>query len=135
MITNDKTLNQKIVLIRGLPGSGKSTLARKMEGHLHFEADMFLEVDGMYIYDASKVRAAHEWCEASAKKALEEGKSVVISNTFVKLWELQRYIELGFPFKVIELKGKWSNVHGVPQDKIKIMARGWEELSPSLSLV
>jgi predicted kinase len=93
----------EIVLIRGLPGSGKSTMAAKMNGYLHLEADMFLEINGIYVYDASKVKAAHERCIASARKALEQNKNVVVSNTFVKIWELQRYIDLGLPFKIIEL--------------------------------
>lgn len=125
----------EIVLIRGLPGSGKSTMARKMDRHLHLEADMFLEVAGVYVYDPSKVRAAHDWCVASAKNALEQGRNVVVSNTFMRRWELQRYIDLGFPFRIIEAQGRWPNIHGVPEDKIEIMARGWEEhsdLNPSL---
>lgn len=117
----------EIVLIRGLPGTGKSTLARKMEGYLHLEADMFLEVNGLYVYDKSKVIAAHNWCVDSAKKALEQNKNVVVSNTFVKLWELQRYIDLGFPFKIIEMKERWPNIHGVPEDAISNMAKTWQE--------
>ena len=121
-------LKNEIVLIRGLPGSGKSTLARTMQDHVHFEADKFLEVNGVYIYDPSKVKDAHNWCIASAKNALSKGQNVVVSNTFVKLWELQKYVNLGYPFKIIELKGKWKNIHGVPQEKIENMAQRWEKL-------
>lgn len=121
-------LSAEIVLIRGLPGSGKSTLARAMSEHVHIEADMFLEVNGVYVYDATKIRDAHDWCVNSAKQLLAQGKSVVVSNTFVKTWELQRYIDLGFPYKIIELRDKWPNIHGVPQDKIEIMERGWQKL-------
>lgn len=118
----------EVVLIRGLPGSGKTTIAKKMDGYFHLEADKFLEVDGIYIYDASKVRAAHDWCVASTKMALEQGKNVVVSNTFVKLWEMQRYIDLGFPFQILEMQKIWTNIHGVPEDKIKLMAKGFEAL-------
>jgi len=118
----------EIVLIRGLPGSGKSTLAKSMEGYLHFEADKFLEVDGVYTYDASKVRGAHDSCVDSAKKALEQGMNVVVSNTFAKAWEMQRYVDLGFKFRIIEMHNKWPNIHGVPEDKIAFMAKGWQEL-------
>jgi len=115
-------------MLRGLPGSGKSTLARQMVGYRHFEADMFLEIDGVYRYDAAKVRSAHDWCLASTKKALVEGHDVVVSNTFVKLWELHRYVELGFKFQIFELNLNWPNIHGVSEDKIKIMAEAWQEL-------
>jgi len=118
----------EIVLVRGLPGSGKSTLARKMIGYTHYEADMFLEVDGVYVYDASKIRAAHDWCVESATNSLKRGENVVISNTFVKVWELKRYVDLGFPFKIIEMKNSWPNVHGVPPDRIEFMKKGWEKI-------
>lgn len=120
----------EIVLIRGLPGSGKSTLAKSMKGYEHFEADMFLLVDGVYIYDASKVKAAHDWCVAKAKESLEKGLSVVISNTFVKVWEMDRYVQFGYPYRFIEMQNRWQNVHGVPQDKIAEMAKRWEASPP-----
>lgn len=128
MNANVNGCSNEIVLIRGLPGSGKSTMARKMEGYIHLEADMFLTVDGVYVYNASIVKDAHDWCVASAKKLLEQGLHVVVSNTFVKTWELQRYIDLGFPFRIIEMQDRWPNIHGVPEDKIEAMARGWQQL-------
>lgn len=123
---NNNKGEAKLVLIRGLPGTGKSTMATKMAGYIHYEADMFLEINDVYVYDASKVRAAHDWCLASAKKALEQNKNVVVSNTFVKLWELQRYIDLGFSFEIIEMQERWPNIHSVPEEKIEIMAQGWQ---------
>ena len=123
----DKVKNE-IVLIRGLPGSGKTTVAKNMNAYEHFEADMFLLIDGEYVYDASKIKAAHDWCVAQAKESLEKGLNVVVSNTFVKLWEMDRYIKLGYPHRVIEMNNRWKNVHGVPEDKIEEMAGCWEEL-------
>lgn len=126
-------MKPKLILIRGLSGSGKSTMARQMHGFAHFEADMFLHVDGKYVYDATKVRAAHDWCVASAKQRLEDGESVVVSNTFAKSWELKRYVDLGFPFEIIEATGKWPNTHGVPEQAIAAMAARWEPLSEVLA--
>lgn len=125
---NVQKLNNEILLIRGLPGSGKTTKATVMNGYRHLEADQFLEVNGEYVYDASKVKLAHDWCVSTAKECLEQGLNVVVSNTFVRLWELQRYIDLGFPFRIIEMKEKYQNIHGVPQEKIDLMAKSWEEL-------
>ena len=128
MLIKNNNHKNEIVIIRGLPGSGKSTLAKSMVDYLHFEADMYLEINGEYVYDASKIKQAHDWCVDLAKNALEKGANVVISNTFVKLWEIQRYIELGFPYKILELQGKWPNIHGVPIEMIDIMASRWEKL-------
>lgn len=128
MLNNKNNHKNEVVIIRGLPGSGKSTLAKSMVDYLHFEADMYLEINGEYVYDASKIKQAHDWCVDSAKNALEKGANVVISNTFVKLWEIQRYIELGFPYKILELQGKWPNIHGVQIENIDSMAKKWEKL-------
>jgi ABC-type cobalamin/Fe3+-siderophores transport system ATPase subunit len=125
---NVQKIHNEIVLIRGLPGSGKTTLANSMNSYRHLEADQFLEVNGEYVYDASKVKLAHDWCVSTAKECLDQGLNVVISNTFVKLWELQRYIDLGFPFRIIEMNEKYQNIHGVPQEKIDLMAKSWQEL-------
>lgn len=122
----------KIILIRGLPGSGKSTMAREMLDYRHLEADMYFEVNGEYVYDASKIKAAHDWCVDMAKECLEQGLNVVVSNTFVKNWEMQRYVDLGYPFKIIELQQRWHNIHGIPKDKIEMMAKGWQELTTSM---
>lgn len=128
MLNNKNNCKNEVIIIRGLPGSGKSTLAKSMVDYLHFEADMYLEINGEYVYDASKIKQAHDWCVDSAKNALEKGTNVVISNTFVKLWEIQRYIDLGFPYKILELQGKWPNIHGVPIEMIDSMASRWEKL-------
>lgn len=128
MNTVENKVMNEIVLIRGLPGSGKSSKAKFMQGHIHLEADMFLMVDGVYVYDQSKVRGAHEQCLKLAKDNLEKGLNVVVSNTFVKIWELQPYIDLGFTFRIVEMKNRWTNIHEVPQDKIEIMKSGWQKL-------
>jgi predicted kinase len=122
-----KKINNEIVLVRGLPGSGKSTYAKGLAGYTHLEADMYFEVDGQYVYDKSKINAAHNWCVESAKKALEQGENVVVSNTFIKLWELKKYINLGYPFSIIEMTGTWPNVHGVPAEVVSRMQQAWQK--------
>lgn len=127
-------MKNHIVLVRGLPGSGKSTHALSLEsqGYSHFEADMYLIVDGKYVYDKSKIRQAHDWCFISAKTALEKGLNVVVSNTFIKKWEMQRYIDIGYPFQIVKMNGKWKNIHGVPQETIDSMAHAMEAI-PTLN--
>lgn len=121
----------ELVLIRGLPGSGKSTLARGMEGFEHYEADQFFtNAEGAYNYDAAKIKDAHQWCQQETHKALANGKSVVVSNTFTRLFEMQPYYEIakifGIELRVVEATGNWPNVHGVPEEVLERMRQRWE---------
>ena len=129
--------NGELILIRGLPGSGKSTMARSLvsEGFLHFEADMFFEVDGQYRYDATRIREAHSWCQNMARQALAAGKRVVVSNTFTQLRELAPYFSMAQNARVIEANGKWQNVHGVPAETLERMASRWEPLPGNHALM
>jgi predicted kinase len=122
----------ELILIRGIPGSGKSTLARTYveKGFKHFESDQYFMVDGEYRFDASKLSLAHHDCFEKTRVALLAGKSVVVSNTFTRLWEMQNYINLAqtyqLPFKVIRCVGKFKNVHGVPDDILEKMSDRFE---------
>lgn len=123
----------ELVLIRGLPGSGKSTMAKDLvtQGYLHFEADMFFEVDGHYQYDASRIREAHSWCQQMTRQALAKGLKVVVSNTFTQLREMEPYRSMTQNVLVVEANGKWKNVHGVPAEMLEKMAQRWEPLRNS----
>ena len=122
-----------LVLIRGLPGSGKSTLAKTLGlvGYHHFEADMFFEVNGEYVYNASKIREAHQWCQQSARKALQNNLKVVVSNTFTRQQELDPYLKMTKNIHIVEAQGKFKNTHDVPEQVISNMAARWERIEPS----
>ena len=106
----------RLILIRGLPGSGKSTKAKVLAliGYEHYEADMFFVRQGRYIYDASRIREAHAWCQAATRRALAQGRNVVVSNTFTRLNELAPYLDMTDSVRVIEAQGGWKSIHDVP---------------------
>ena len=119
-----------LVLIRGIPGSGKSTTARKMKEknpeYIHIEADMFFMRDGVYVFDASKLGAAHAWCQARTEAELRAGKTVIVSNTFTTIKELLPYFQiadrvLGTYPVVHTCHGEFENIHGVPPEKVNQM--------------
>lgn len=126
----------QLVLIRGLPGSGKSTIAKALHkaGFEWFEADTYhLNDDGDYCFDRANAKAAHEWCQQETRNALENGKQVVVSNTFTQIWEMAPYFDmakaLGIEPNVLEAKGNWPNVHAVPAEVMDRMRARWEPLS------
>lgn len=124
----------ELVLIRGLPGSGKSTLAKSMPAHHHLEADMyFVQPHVGYVFDKSKISSAHGWCQSEARRMLEAGRNVVVSNTFTQKWEIQPYLDiaasLNVHVRVIEATGNFKNVHGVPDEAIERMRARWEVIN------
>jgi len=121
----------KLTLIRGLPGSGKSTLAKRYSAH-HFEADMyFVNAAGEHCFDASQLESAHRWCQQQTENALRKGEDVVVSNTFVRRWEIKPYFEmakkLAAQFEIVECKGNYGSVHNVDQSVIDKMRTRWQE--------
>ena len=130
----------QLIIVRGLPGAGKSTIAKNIVSHansvgdtcVHFETDMFFtDETGEYKYDVSKIVMAHKWCQQSVFSALGAGKSVVVSNTFVKKWEVQPYLdfcrEKGITTSIVVASGNYKNVHNVPKNVIAMMKSNWED--------
>jgi predicted kinase len=123
----------KLILLRGLPGAGKSTLAKTFEGARHFEADMFfLDENGNYNFDATKLREAHEWCRNNVDNTMSFGIDVVVSNTFTQKWEMDAYYELAKKHNyvvfslIVENRHGGVNKHNVPEDKLLAMKERFE---------
>lgn len=115
----------ELVIMRGLPASGKTTMA--MEGFAHFEADQWMTDDMVnYHFDMDKLPAAHEACRTATRRALDAGQNVVVSNTFVERWEMQPYLELGVPVRVLEAMGHYESQHAVPPEVLQQMRALWE---------
>lgn len=124
---------KNLYLLRGLPGSGKSTLAKQLGGS-HFETDKyFVDENGEYKFDGSKLKEAHQWCQDSVANAMVlnhttgENETIVISNTFTQEWEMEPYMnmakEWGYKIFTIIVENRHGGVnqHGVPYEKLQQM--------------
>jgi predicted kinase len=119
-----------LYIVRGVPGSGKSTFAKslvKSKDYCHKEADMFfIDDDGNYDFNPSKLKEAHQWCQEEVEFLMRLGHtSVVVSNTFTQEWEMEPYNKLAekYNYKVfsviVENRHGGVNAHGVPEDKLE----------------
>mgnify|MGYP001281062253 FL=1 len=133
------TIFMKLYLIRGPAGTGKSTIGANIANKSGsagcswspwFETDQFFMLNGVYKFDISKLKIAHQWNQLRVEHAMFHGADIVCTNTFIALWELEHYLELAEQYKyevtIIRSPGPWSvensasrNKHSVPPDVIK----------------
>lgn len=129
---------RELIIVRGIPGSGKSTLAKRLlatyaNGVLHtntpayhYEADQFFtDKAGNYHWDGMRIGEAHAWCQTMCAEALEEGATVIVSNTFTTKKEMQGYFEMiqqyGQNPTVVLAQSNFGSVHGVPDNVLQNM--------------
>jgi len=120
--------NVHLTIIRGIPGSGKTTLAKKLKEEtsaVHYEADDFFMVDGVYKFNSKYLHSAHQHCFVHVREALQSGSPVIVANTFTQAWEIQTYLELAQKLdvgtRVIHCLGNYGSIHNVPAEKIEQM--------------
>ena len=125
---------EKILTIcRGIPGSGKSTFAKTLGGQ-HYEADMFfIDEEGNYQFDVTKIKEAHQWCQSIVKTdMILEYPKIVVSNTSTEEWEMEPYFKLAKEYGytvfsiVVENRHRGVNQHGVPEEKLEQMRNRFE---------
>ena len=124
-----------LILVRGISGSGKSSFAKKLKHILessehevvHYETDDFFMKNGEYKFNPDNV---HKYHLENQKRTFEALKNphidvVIVSNTFVKLWELKPYMEYALNNNInvliYEMQTEFKNEHGVTKDHIEKM--------------
>ena len=126
-------MEKVLYIVRGIPGSGKSTFAKTLGGE-HYEADMFfIDGNGEYKFDGSKIKLAHEWCHDMVyMDMIKEIPKIVVSNTFTQEWEMRPYFELAknYGYKVfsvvVENRHGGTNQHEVPEEVLTKMCERFE---------
>jgi predicted kinase len=127
-----------LYLVRGLPSAGKSTFAKTLGG-IHIEADQyFVDSEGNYNFDGSKIKLAHEYCRTQTEAWMKtDGTQVnvdkiAVSNTFTQEWEMEPYFEMAkkYGYKVfsivVENRHGGTNIHEVPEEKLEQMRNRFE---------
>jgi predicted kinase len=133
----NKNMNGKfLTLIRGVCGAGKSTFARFIwNEHVICEADQFfVDKDGVYRFDGSKIKEAHKWCRDKVETMMKFNQlnpqyyaEIAVSNTFTQEWEMEEYYKLAEKYGytvfsiIVENRHGGVNEHGVPDEKLEQM--------------
>lgn len=102
--------------------------------YCHKEADMyFIDHEGNYKFQPSKIKDAHDWCREEIEFAMKyEHSPVVVSNTFTQEWEMKSYYDLADKYGyrvhsiIVENRHGGVNEHGVPEDKLQVMRDRFE---------
>ena len=121
-----------LYIVRGLPGSGKSSFVKKQLHCLmnHYEADMYFMQSGFYIFDATKLGAAHKWCQDETRQSLSQGFDTWVSNTFTTKKELKPYFEIAketdAAIVVMTMNGNFESIHDVPEEALNRMKARFE---------
>lgn len=132
--------------MRGLPSSGKTTLSLKISENqkscmVCSADDWFINDDGVYLFDSSKLAGAHRYCRTGARKSMGLSLDlVIIDNTNTTWSEMKDYVrmgvEYGYDIYICEPKTWWKfnvdeltkrNTHAVPKDSIQKMLDRWQD--------
>ena len=126
---------KKLYIFRGIPGSGKSTLAHKL-APLVVEPDMFrYDENNEYVFNSDRNAEVLMQTEDLLRFAMARlhMPCLAVAATHVKLEHIKLYVTMGHDFGyeviVVECRGRYGNVHNVPDAVIAKMAKEFEPLT------
>ena len=123
-------------IIRGISGSGKSTLAKSLN-IFHVESDQYFMREGEYKWNSSYLSIAHERCFNLFRDQLLYGADCVVSNTFTRYWEMERYINFckqnDIPYTIIRMCTEYQNTHSVPEEHIEKTKKRMEDVDGEIT--
>lgn len=133
-----------VILLRATSGAGKSKFADFLKGLIDDYAviccadDFFLDKEGNYNFDSSKLYCAHNQCQKTFKNALiHNTELVIVANTNTKQSDFKYYIDLAKEYRytlfslVVENRHGGSNRHNVPE---LMLLRQEQNIKKSLKL-
>ena len=127
----NKTNEIILYALRGLPGSGKTSFAKSLNLQF-FEADQYFEKFNDNKYDFKLLKKAHQYCYQSVKEELENGRSVIVSNTMTSEEEVLEYYSLAkelnvkFVSVILENRHNGKSLHNVPTSSIEKMKKRFD---------
>lgn len=129
-----------LYIMRGLPGSGKSTKAATLSPHVFSNDEYFVDSDGIYRFDGSKIKHAVNDCQRRVETAMVSGQTrIVVDNTHTRRFEYQFYLDAakfyGYAVEIVFPETPWAwnvsecaarNTHSVPLQAIQRMKERFE---------
>ncbi len=126
-----------LIIIRGIPGSGKTTFAKELldksvQPSVHIEADMYRQPTPAckYIYDKACDKEALMWSYLEAKRYLQQGYTVILSNTAPTVYSIKAIVEYTkhSPSIIYRMTGEYKNTHNVPKDVVQSFKEVFEDV-------
>ena len=94
-------MDRKVIILSGLSGSGKSTYASALGGVVCSADDFFVNDDGSYVFNPTKLQDAHAYCFRSFLEALQgTNETVVVDNTNTRVEEISPYVLASHAFGI-----------------------------------
>lgn len=136
----NKDFKGDLILLRGIPGSGKTTLgevilqtSQQVNQGVISADDYFIDQNGEYVFDATKLKEAHNDCQQRCAERMRfELSKIVVANTFTQEWEMEPYFEMAKRYNyrvhsvIVENRHGGENVHNVPDEKVEQMKKRFQ---------